>query len=60
MQSSMQLNQWSKHHINLLKSSLNSNFKHMDPKKETHTHRVNQSNQFYITKTSQDSLVSIH
>ena len=35
MQSSMQLNQWSKHHINLLKSSLNSNFKHMDPKKQT-------------------------
>ena len=37
MQSSMQLNQWSKHHINLSKSSFNSNFKHMDPK-HTHTH----------------------
>ena len=37
MQSNMQLNQWSKHHINLLKSSLNINFMHMDPK-NTHTH----------------------
>ena len=27
----------SKHHINLSKSSLNNNFKHMDPK-NTHTH----------------------
>ena len=33
-------------------------FKHKDPK--THTHMLNKSNQFYISKTSQDSLVSIH
>ena len=26
----------------------------------THTHTLNKSNQFYILKTSQDSLVSIH
>ena len=26
----------------------------------THTHTLNKSNQFYISKTSQDSLVSIH
>ena len=25
-----------------------------------HTHTLNKSNQFYISKTSQDSLVSIH
>ena len=37
MQSSKQLNQWSKHQINLSKSPLNNNFKHMDPK-NTHTH----------------------
>ena len=37
MQSTMQLNQWSKFHINLSKSSLNSNFKHMDLKNiDTH------------------------
>ena len=28
--------------------------------KNTHTHTVNKSNQFYISKTSQNSLVSIH
>ena len=32
------------------------NVKHFDPK----THTLNKSNQFYISKTSQDSLVSIH
>ena len=32
-------------------------FKYMDPK---NTHTLNKSNQFYISKTSQDSLVSIH
>ena len=32
----------------------------MDPQKETHTHPLNKSNQFYILKTSQDSLVRIH
>ena len=26
----------------------------------THTHTLNKSNQFYISKISQDSLVSIH
>ena len=30
------------------------------PKTHTHTHTQNKSNQFYISKTSQDSLVSIH
>ena len=59
MQSSMQLNQWSKKHFNLSKTSLNKkNAKHKDPK--THTHTLNKSNQFYISKTSEDSLVSIH
>ena len=32
----------------------------MDLQKETHIHTHNKSNQFYILKTSQDSLVSIH
>ena len=59
MQSSMQLNQGSNQHFKLLKSSLDSNFKHKEPK-NTHTHTLNKSNQFYISKTSQDSLVSIH
>ena len=27
---------------------------------KTHTHTLNKSHQFYISKTSQDSLVSIH
>ena len=31
--------------------------KHLDPK---HTHTLNKSNQFYISKKSWDSLVSIH
>ena len=47
-----------KHHINLSKWSLNNNFKYMDPK--THIHILNKSNQFYFSKISQDSLVSIH
>ena len=59
MQSNMQLNQGSKHHFELSKSPFNNkNDKHFDPK--THTHTLNKSNQFYISKTSQDSLVSIH
>ena len=33
------------------------NVKHLDPKC---THTLNKSNQFYISKTSQDSLVSIY
>ena len=39
--------------------SLKINFKYMDPK-NTHTHTLNKSNRFYFSKTSQDSLVSIH
>ena len=58
MQLSMLLNQRSKQHFKLLKTSLNKkNDKHLDPK---HTHTLNESNQFYILRTSQDSLVSIH
>ena len=38
--------------------SQQENVKHIDPK--THTHTLNKSNQFYISKTSQDSLVSIY
>ena len=61
MQSNMQLNQWSNQHIKLSKSSLNKNFKHMDLPKETHTHTHtythNKSNQFYISKTSQDNFI---
>ena len=59
MQLSMQLNQESNQHIKFSKSSLNNNFKHIDPK-NTHTHTHNKSNQFYFSKMSQDSLVSIH
>ena len=58
MQSNMQLNQGSKQHFKLSKTSFNKkNVKHIDLK---HTHTHNKSNQFYILKTSQDSLVSIH
>ena len=51
----------SNQHIKLLKTSLNEKKKKMqsihDPK---HTHILNKSNQFYISKVSYDSLVSIH
>ena len=48
-----------KQHFDLSKTSLNNkNDKHFDPK--THTHTQNKSNQFYISKTSQDNLGSIH
>ena len=51
MQSNMQLNQESKHHFELSKTSLNNkNDRHLDPK--TNTHTLNKSNQFYILKTS--------
>ena len=50
MQSNMQLNQWSNQHIKLSKTSLKWKFKHMDLQK--HTHTLNKSNQFYISKTS--------
>ena len=49
MQSNMQLNQLSNQHIELSKSSLNKNFKHMDLK-NTHTHTLNKSNQFLYLK----------
>ena len=42
------------------KSLNKKNVKYIDPKTHTHTHTLNKSNQFYISKTSQDSLVSIH
>ena len=46
------------------KSLNKKNVMHIDPKTHTHTHthtqKKNKSNQFYISKTSQDSLVSIH
>ena len=49
MQSSTQLNQGSNQQFKLSKSSLNNNFKHIDPK---NTHTLNKSNQFYISKIS--------
>ena len=52
MQSSMQLNQGSKQHFKLSKSSLKKNVKHFDPKTHIHTHTLNKSNQFYISKIS--------
>ena len=62
MQSNMLLKQRSKQYFKLSKSSLNKkNVKHIDPKHtHTHTHTLKKSNQFYISKTSYDSLVSIH
>ena len=39
-------------------SQQEKNVKHIDLK--THTHTLNKANQFYISKTSQDSLVSMH
>ena len=60
MQLSMLYNQGSKQHFKLSKSSLNKKIvKHIDPE-HTHTHTLNKSNQFYISKISQDSLVSTH
>ena len=51
----------SKQHFKLSKASLNKKIvKHLDPKTHTHTHTLNNFNQFYISKTSQDNLVSIH
>ena len=41
MQSNMQLNQGSKQHFDLSKTSLNNkNVKHFDPKTHTHTKQV--------------------
>ena len=62
MQSSMLLNRRTNQHFKLLKTFLNQkkkNVKNIDPK-HTHRHTLNKSNQFYISKISQDSLVSIH
>ena len=60
MKSNEQINQGSKQHFDLLKTSLSKkHVMHIDPKK-THTHTLNKSNQFYISKINQDSLVSIH
>ena len=53
----MQLNQKSKQHFELSKSSLNNNFLAHESQTHTHTHTLDQ---IYISKTSQDSLVSIH
>ena len=50
MQSSMLQNQRSKQYFKLSKSSLNKkDVKHIDLK---HTHTLNKSNQFFISKTS--------
>ena len=39
--------------LNFSKTSLNNKkFKHINPKTHTHTHTLNKSNQFYISKTS--------
>ena len=46
----MNLKQGSKQHFKLSKTSLNNkNDGHLDPK---HTHTLNKSNQFYISKTN--------
>ena len=51
MQPNIQLNQWSNQHNNLSKLSLNlEEFEHKDHQ-NTHTHTLNKSNQFYISKT---------
>ena len=64
MQSNKLLNQRSQQNFKLSKTSLNKkNVKHLDTKHthtHTHTHTLNKSNQFYISKTRQDNLVSIH
>ena len=66
MQLSMQLNQGFKQHFKLSKLSLKNKIKHIDPKNthtHTHTHThidtLNTFNQFYISKITQDSVVSI-
>ena len=49
MQSSMQLNQGSNQHIKFSKSSLNNNFKHIDPKNK-HIHKTSQTNFIFQKK----------
>ena len=45
-------------HVKLSKTTLNKKMQNIhDPK---HTHTQNKSNQFYISKTSYDNLLSIH
>ena len=41
-------------------SQQEKNVKHIDLKTHTHTHTQNKFNQFYISKTSQERLVSIY
>ena len=63
MRSSKLLNQKSKQHFKLSKTSLNKIMQSIHKSKthtHTHTHTQNKSNQFYISKISQDNLVSIH
>ena len=63
MQSNMQLNQGSKQHFDLSEASFNKKKKKMLSiliPKHKHTHTLKKSNQFYISKTSQENLVSIH
>ena len=52
----------SNQHIKLSKTSFNKNCKAFKNPKHTytHTHTLNKSNQLYISKTSYNSLVSIH
>ena len=60
MQSSKLLNQRSKQHFKLSNTSLNQKKCEAFMIQNAHTHALNKSNQFYISKTSQDSLMSIH
>ena len=48
--------------INILNSQNHLSIKNLSTWifQKKHTHTINKSNQFYISKTSQDSLVSIH
>ena len=45
---------------NMTNISLNKKRKCQAHKSQTHTQTLNKSNQFYISKISQDNLVSIH
>ena len=52
MQSNILLNQRSKQHFKLSKTSLKKKCQAFRSKTHTHTHTHNKSNQFYISKTS--------
>ena len=57
------LNHRSNQHVKLSKTSLNKKMQSIQRSNthtHTHTHTLNKSNQFYISKTIWDSLVSIH